>query len=145
MAEPHPRAGSPRTKHKRTRRRPARGLLLTTALIAFILSGLFLAHSASAAPSATTAISAAAGKTATAEKSVTAEAGTGTQLTAYLAPTALDAAVCNVPGVGDIGGLLGLCKSGSGVVGDLNNICTSGAPSPELATAGINSMITTPG
>ena len=31
------------------------------------------------------------------------------------------------------------------MVGDLNNICTSGAPAPELATSGIDSMITTPG
>ena len=31
------------------------------------------------------------------------------------------------------------------MIGDLNNICTPGAPQPELATAGIDSMITTPG
>ena len=66
-------------------------------------------------------------------------------MTALLTRTALDAGICNVPGVGDIGGLIGLCNAGSGLVGDLNNICTSGAPAPELATSGINSMITTPG
>jgi TrbL/VirB6 plasmid conjugal transfer protein len=148
MAEPHPRAGTPRMNTKRRTRRPARALLLTSALIAIIFSGLFLARSASAATAAPSAaatsgsLAAPAAATATAEK---ADPATGTQLTAILAPTALDSGVCNVPGVGDIGGLLGLCKSGSGVVGDLNNICTSGAPSPELATAGINSMITTPG
>ena len=31
------------------------------------------------------------------------------------------------------------------MVGDLNNICTPGAPTAELATSGIDSMITTPG
>ena len=151
MAEPRPRAGTPRTNTKRRTRRPARALLLTSALIAIIFSGLFLGRSASAAtattaapaaPAASSTAGAPAGASATAEK---AAPGAGAQLTAILAPTALDSGVCNVPGVGDIGGLLGLCKSGSGVVGDLNNICTSGAPSPELATAGINSMITTPG
>ena len=51
-----------------------------------------------------------------------------------------------MPGIGDIGGLLGLCNSGSaGVVGDLNNICTPSVPQPEQATSGIDSMITTPG
>ena len=53
--------------------------------------------------------------------------------------------VCSVPGLGDIGGLIGLCQAGSGIVSDLNNICAPGAPQPELATAGIDSMITTPG
>jgi hypothetical protein len=53
--------------------------------------------------------------------------------------------ICNVPGIGDIGSLLDLCQAGSGALGDLNNICTSGAPAPELATSGIDSMITTPG
>src|SRR6202020_2563387 len=49
-------------------------------------------------------------------------------------------------GIGDIGALVGLCNAGqSGFVGDVNNICTSGAPAPELATSGIDSMITTPG
>jgi hypothetical protein len=32
--------------------------------------------------------------------------------------------VCQVPGIGDIGGLLGFCAAGSsGLVGDINNIC----------------------
>ena len=41
--------------------------------------------------------------------------------------------------------IVGLCQAGSGIVGDVNNICTSGPPAPELATSGIDSMITTPG
>jgi TrbL/VirB6 plasmid conjugal transfer protein len=121
MAEPHPRAGRP------GKSRPARVLLLACAIAAIVLSGLFTARSASAAPVAKSAPAAT------------------NQLTSLVTPAAADAGICNVPGVGDIGGLLGLCQAGSGVVGDLNNICTSGAPTPVLATSGIDSMITTPG
>ena len=46
MAEPHPRAG---------RRRPARALLLLSAIVAIVFSGLFLSRSASAATTATSA------------------------------------------------------------------------------------------
>src|SRR6202043_250069 len=67
------------------------------------------------------------------------------QHNALIAETATTG-VCNVPGIGDIGALVGLCNAGSsGFIGDANNICTSGAPTPELATSGIDSMITTPG
>src|ERR1700733_5497470 len=118
MAEPHPRAG------RSGKSRPARALLLASVIAAIVLSALFMARSASAAPVAKTAPA---------------------QLTSLVTPAAPDAGICNVPGVGDIGGILGLCQAGSGVVGDLNNICTSGAPTPVLATSGIDSMITTPG
>ncbi|HEY0938296.1 MAG TPA: type IV secretion system protein, partial [Trebonia sp.] len=67
------------------------------------------------------------------------------QLTALQGPAAVDGGICSLPGIGDIGGLAGLCQSGSGVVGDLNNICTPGTPAPELATSGIDSLITIPG
>jgi len=151
MAEPHPRTGRP------GKSRPARALLLASAIAAIVLSALFMARTASAAPltsSASAATAASVARTgtsapaATAERTATAgQAGrlAGTQLTARVTPNAIDAGICNVPGVGDIGGLLGLCQAGSGVVGDLNNICTSGAPTPVLATSGIDSMITTPG
>ena len=53
--------------------------------------------------------------------------------------------LCSVPGIGDIGGLLGLCALGSsGLTGELNNICQPSLPSPEPATAGIDSMIAPP-
>jgi hypothetical protein len=161
MAEHHPRAG-----RFRKRRRPARALMLASAMIAIVFSGLFLARSASAAPAAQAAPAAAAqsataaGQAATSEHAATTQttgksAATSTtsstariarnQLTTVFTPDQMDAGICNVPGVGDIGGLIGLCQAGSGVVGDLNNICTSGAPAPELATSGIDSLITTPG
>ncbi len=152
MAEARPRAGK-----TRRRRRPARALLLTSAILAIVFSGLFMSRSASAAPvttaapAATAATAAHAGKTAPAEKTATAEVVTPVarvavgQHNALIAETATTG-VCNVPGIGDIGSLVGLCNAGqSGFVGDVNNICTSGAPAPELATSGIDSMITTPG
>ena len=50
--------------------------------------------------------------------------------------------LCQVPGIGDIGGLVGLCQAGSsGLLGDLNNICQPSVPSPEQATGGINAMV----
>jgi hypothetical protein len=43
--------------------------------------------------------------------------------------------ICQVPGIGDIGGLVGLCTRGSsGIIGDLNNICKPSLPQPEQAT-----------
>ncbi|MGH3291982.1 MAG: hypothetical protein ACRDP7_09270, partial [Trebonia sp.] len=144
MAEPHPRAGKTR------KRRPARALLLTSAILAIVFSGLFMARSANAAPAAkaapaATAVSAAhAETTAQAETAAPAAKQAPGQQATLLAKTA-PSGVCNVPGIGDIGSVLGLCQAGSGFLGDANNICTSGPPTPELATSGIDSLITTPG
>jgi hypothetical protein len=69
-------------------------------------------------------------------------------LTASLTPAAPQqpGGVCQVPGIGDIGGLVGLCNQGSsGIVGDLNNICQPSLPQPEQATGGINAMVQPPG
>jgi hypothetical protein len=50
-----------------------------------------------------------------------------------------------VPGIGDIGGLLGFCAAGSsGVIGALNNVCQPSLPDPEPANAGIDAMVTPP-
>src|ERR1700688_4799846 len=68
-------------------------------------------------------------------------------LTADLTPAVPGApgGVCQVPGIGDIGGLVGLCAQGSsGLVGSLNNICEPSLPQPEQATGGIDAMITPP-
>jgi TrbL/VirB6 plasmid conjugal transfer protein len=65
-------------------------------------------------------------------------------LTAAVLP-ALPGGVCQVPGIGDIGGLVGLCAQGSsGIVGDLNNICEPSLPQPEQATGGVDAMIEPP-
>ena len=69
------------------------------------------------------------------------------RLTVNLTPAATQepGGVCQVPGIGDIGGLVGLCSAGSsGIVGSLNNICTPSLPQPEQATGGINAMIEPP-
>ena len=59
---------------------------------------------------------------------------------------AIPGGVCQVPGIGDIGGLVGLCNQGSsGIVGNLNNICQPALPQPEQATGGIDAMVQPPG
>jgi hypothetical protein len=65
-------------------------------------------------------------------------------LTSMVTP-AVPGGVCQVPGIGDIGGLVGLCSAGSsGIVGDLNNICEPSLPQPEQATGGIDAMVEPP-
>ena len=53
--------------------------------------------------------------------------------------------LCGVPGIGDIGGLLGFCSLGSsGLTGDLNSICSPSLPDPEPANSGIDAMVAPP-
>src|SRR5262249_61131420 len=60
-------------------------------------------------------------------------------------PAAPSGGICQVPGIGDIGGLFGFCAAGSsGIVGDLNNICQPSVPTPEPATGGIHAPIPPP-
>jgi hypothetical protein len=84
-------------------------------------------------------------------RTVTTAAATHAETTAYVepatttAPAVTSGGVCGVPGIGDIGSLLGLCQSGSsGIIGDLNNICSPGTETPEPASSGLNSMIEPP-
>ena len=59
--------------------------------------------------------------------------------------TTTSGGLCSVPGIGDIGGLLGFCALGSsGLTGELNNICQPALPTPEPANAGIDAMIAPP-
>ena len=72
-------------------------------------------------------------------------AATPATLTANLTPAAPGGA-CQVPGIGDIGGLIGLCNQGSsGILGAANNICQPSLPQPEQATGGLNAMVQPPG
>jgi len=53
--------------------------------------------------------------------------------------------LCSVPGIGDIGGLLGFCDLGqSGITGSLNNLCQPAVPEPESASGGVDSLIRPP-
>jgi TrbL/VirB6 plasmid conjugal transfer protein len=62
-----------------------------------------------------------------------------------LAGPAAPGGVCQVPGIGDIGGLLGFCAAGSsGLIGDINNVCQPSVPAPEAATGGIDALIRPP-
>ena len=64
---------------------------------------------------------------------------------AVATPAAPAGGVCSVPGIGDIGGLLGLCSAGSsGIIGDLNNVCQPSIPQPEPANGGIDALIQPP-
>ncbi|WP_187365744.1 type IV secretion system protein [Trebonia kvetii] len=111
-----------------------------------MFSGLFLGHAANAAPLAKAAPAAAASTAEHAAPATTTARLAPGQRNALISPAQPAGGVCSVPGLGDIGGLIGLCNAGSsGVFGDVNNICTPGSPQPELATSGIDSMITTPG
>ena len=59
--------------------------------------------------------------------------------------TATSGGLCSVPGIGDIGGLLGFCALGSsGLTGELNDVCQPSLPTPEPANGGIDSMVAPP-
>ena len=123
-----------------------RVLLLAVAGLAISTPAL-AATTANTATAATTAARA-AHQPATAAAARTASAGraaaSADKLTVNLTPAA-PGGVCQVPGIGDIGGLLNLCSAGSsGIVGDLNNICEPSMPQPEQATGGIDAMIEPP-
>ena len=66
-------------------------------------------------------------------------------LIAETAATTTSGGLCSVPGIGDIGGLLGFCSIGSsGLVGELNNVCQPSLPDPEPANSGIDAMVAPP-
>jgi TrbL/VirB6 plasmid conjugal transfer protein len=120
------------------RRRPGRMLGLAGAILVVMLGGLFLARPASAAT------------TARVQPVAHSQPAVHSRPAGHAEPAvpaaSMATGVCAVPGIGDIGGLLGLCTGGSsGVVGDLNNICTPSVPQPEQAATGVDSMIAPPG
>jgi hypothetical protein len=77
-----------------------------------------------------------------AARSTTAQHAIAAQTVADIAPAG---GLCSVPGIGDIGGLLGFCALGSsGLTGELNNICQPSLPEPEPAGSGIDAMVAPP-
>ena len=130
-ASPEP-AGRDRADSSSPGRRISRWFIRVLLLA---VAGLAISTPALAATTATSAPSATHATHATASPA---------KLTVNLTP-AEPGGVCQVPGIGDIGGLLNLCSAGSsGIVGDLNNICTPSIPQPEPATGGIDAMIEPP-
>jgi hypothetical protein len=72
-------------------------------------------------------------------------AGDETVHTTAAAVAGSSGGLCSVPGIGDIGGLLGFCSLGSsGLTGDLNNICQPSLPDPEPADSGIDALAAPP-
>jgi hypothetical protein len=105
----------------------ARVLLLVVALLAMATPALAATN---AAPGAHTSSPAQA---ASADPSSSTAPAAQARLTSMVTQD-LPSGVCQVPGIGDIGGLVGLCSQGSsGLVGDLNNICEPSLPQPEQA------------
>jgi hypothetical protein len=137
MAEPH-------TRPRRTRgtSAPRRAVVLAGTLIALVLGGLVLATAADAATVAPASPVAASQATARSAPANTAQLDAVTKPAGTAEP---DGGICSVPGIGDLGELLSLCDSGSGLVGDVNNICEPAVSQPEQATAGIDSLIAPPG
>jgi len=128
-ARPRDRADS-RSGGRRVVRGAIWVLLAVLALVGFATPAMAATSTAPASTAPATAATAPAKTTAT--------------LTAAVLP-AVPGGVCQVPGIGDIGGLVGLCSQGSsGLLGDLNNICEPSVPAPEQATGGIDSMIEPP-
>ena len=132
----------------------AAGVLLIAGALLAIASPALAATPSAARPHATQAAQASAGNAGSAGsaeeqaaqgiRAHTPQAARPAQLTAVLVPS-VPGGVCQVPGIGDIGGLVGLCSAGSsGIVGDLNNICEPSLPQPEQATGGIDAMVEPP-
>jgi len=119
--------------------RVLRAAAILLAALAVVLVGPGSAQQASAAPVARAAGALHSEGALHSARAPRANAGARTEV------TAATGGLCSVPGIGDIGGLLGFCAAGSsGVLGALNNVCQPSLPSPEPADAGINAMVAPP-
>jgi hypothetical protein len=142
---------------RRAATRARRALTVPGVIIAVVVAGVLgspaiaqaavgaAGSSASTAQHTSTAQQASTAQhTSTAQQASTAQQGsTAGQATAT--QPAATGGICGVPGIGDIGGLLGFCNAGSsGIIGDLNNICQPSIPAPEPANGGIDSLIQPP-
>jgi hypothetical protein len=142
---------------RRPRRFPHR-IILVLAVLAALMGLPRLAHAAAVHPLASrpAAVSAAAARSVAAPSaaghhSAVARSGAGRPADAVTlakrepAAPAAPGGACSVPGIGDIGSLLGFCTLGqSGLTGDLNNICQPSLPDPEPANSGIDAMVRPP-
>ena len=118
-----------RPRRRRGRLRPA--LLAAGLLAPALVAMLALARPAAAATQPAPAPAATAGH----QPATRAELDALVKPASVAAPAAPAAAsggkgVCNVPGIGDLGSLVGLCGPGSGIIGDVNGQCKN-PPVPE--------------
>ncbi|MDR2985576.1 MAG: hypothetical protein LBV34_12115, partial [Nocardiopsaceae bacterium] len=114
-----------------TRRAPRKAAILLV-----LLAVLFGLARAAAHPGA---------QAAQAHQATSAGSATTVRTMSATSPSAPASGPCSVPGIGDIGGLLGFCSLGqSGILGGINNLCQPGVPQPESATTGVNSLIRPP-
>ncbi|MGO9161730.1 MAG: type IV secretion system protein, partial [Streptosporangiaceae bacterium] len=110
-----------------------------TALVLAVLVGLLSVPHADSAVSRAPAAAAVAAARGTSARPIKA------RTVADVTPAAPSGGLCSVPGIGDIGGLLGFCALGSsGLTGDLNNVCQPSLPEPEPADSGIDSLVRPP-
>src|SRR6516225_5293332 len=152
-SQPAP-AGQPRLAGRRARHlghaaarprrfRPALRALLLAGAVAALLG---LPAVAQAATQSATRPAVGTSAQARAQAGLAVQAGQVVDAAVPATATAPSGGVCSVPGIGDIGGLLGFCAQGSsGIIGDLNNICQPSVPTPESATGGIDALIRPPG
>ena len=154
QSRPAPQPGRHVRRRGRAVARPAwRALLLAGAVAAMLgmpavaQAAATPAHAASAAHPARPAAPASLAAVASPANHAGPAAPASAVTTAIQVPAhpAAPGGICSVPGIGDIGGLLGFCAAGSsGIVGDLNNICQPSVPTPEPATGGIDALIRPP-
>ena len=123
------------------RRFPHRTVLVLVVLAALLGFPRAMLHTATSHP-------AAAQSAAAAHPAAQAAAGGERPIAAVTLAARQPAATggaCSVPGIGDIGSLLGFCTLGqSGLTGDLNNICQPSLPNPEPANSGIAALVRPP-
>src|SRR5712691_11765158 len=137
----------------RPRRFPRKTALLL-AVLAVLLSVPLLGHAAGSAAPAQAASAQAASAQAALGQATSGQGASGqgasgrpiiAQTLAARSPAAPSGGLCSVPGIGDIGGLLGFCSLGSaGLTGALNDVCQPSIPNPEPANSGIDSLVKPP-
>jgi hypothetical protein len=120
-----------------------RRMAVVVAVVVAALGGISaMAHAGQAAAAQTAAAQASTAQAATAHAAQRARPVAATTVADV---TTASGGLCSVPGIGDIGGLLGFCALGSsGLTGELNNICQPSLPTAEPANGGIDSMIAPP-
>jgi hypothetical protein len=113
-------------------------LLLAVFVVPALLAGVLMAGPARAAAAASRPVPAAAA--AHAPKAEPARLAVAVRPAAAAQPATTP--ICKIPGIGDVGGLLGVCPAGSGAIGAVTGGCQN-APVPEAPGGGASGWIET--